>query len=156
MECDGAVYGSSDVFEKEAMEATTKAFKYKTAVAPGPFAFPVAELPNDTSPTGKEVEAFLQKAVEAKGEKSVLYVRAENTSNCHRLRFVADIYGQCVLDGRAREILGSPRCASREKDLFRTHALSRVICRLIDFVALCSRFALYDNAGRSESETGRF
>ena len=76
MACDGIVYGSSDIFEKEAMEANTQANGYKTAVAVGPLSFPVADLPRDGSPTGKEVDAFLQKALEEKGEKSVVYVCA--------------------------------------------------------------------------------
>lgn len=120
MECDGIVYGSSDIYEKDAIEANNRAYKFKTAVQVGPLSFPAVDLPEDSSPSGKEVVAFLQKALEEKGEKSVVYVRHNNIfPSILPLNPIEDFHGQRILDCRAREILGTARRVNRERDILR-------------------------------------
>ena len=73
-ECDGVVHGSSDIIEKDALELIEKAYGFKEQIKIGPFSYEMIEPPKDTSKTALEVEAFMNRALEESGPKSVFYV----------------------------------------------------------------------------------
>ena len=73
-EADGIVHGSSDVFEKEALDQFKRAFNVKTQIAIGPYSYEMEPPPRDTSTLALEVDAFLNKALSDTGPQSVFYV----------------------------------------------------------------------------------
>lgn len=76
-ECDGAIFATNSVFEREGLEASSKWFGSRPVLALGPLSPPASprEMAKEkATPVGKEVCKFLDSMLKEYGPHSVVYV----------------------------------------------------------------------------------